>query len=220
MSEQNSRFLSSSENANFSKRKSKISNHGTRCLGPYNFFVSQRRKLILWENEIQIYCYNLNKKNFWNPFVSISKNRSEDRQRPDSMASFRREIAPADAITLRCNHSTNHMGWSVGAPQGMEIKPANEFHEFKNLNPSAASIFSKIWSFQNFRLMDQVACARITFLFRNAWPWYLQETFLRHGPTERSTKLFRIHPIWSRKITSKFENPWIVRPPFVEQLSL
>ena len=35
------------------------------------------------------------------------------------------------------------MGWSAGAPQGIEIAPANEFHELRGLNLSAASIFSK-----------------------------------------------------------------------------
>ena len=56
MSKQNFRFLSFSENADFSIRKSKISSHGTHCLGRYNFFVSQRQKLILSQNEIQKYC--------------------------------------------------------------------------------------------------------------------------------------------------------------------
>ena len=32
----------------------------------------------------------------------------------------------------------------MGAPQGIEIAPANEFHEFGSLNPPLASIFWKI----------------------------------------------------------------------------
>ena len=142
------------------------------------------------------------------------------RKRPDCCRPIRRKIAPAEDITLRCNHSTSHVERSAGAPQGIEIAPASEFHEFRGLNLSAASIFSKIWSFQNFRFMDQEAWTRITFLFRNAWPWYLQETFLRHGPTKRFVHFFIIQSLRSRKIRSKFENPRIVRPPFVEELPL
>ena len=42
-------------------------------------------------------------------FVSASTNRSDGRKRPDSMAGFRRAIAPADATTLPCNHATSHV---------------------------------------------------------------------------------------------------------------
>ena len=142
------------------------------------------------------------------------------RKRMDCTTAFRRAIAPVDGIILRCNHFTNHVKWSAGAPEGIAIAPANEFHQFKNLNHSAASMFLKNLSFQNFRFMDQEAWIRITFLFRNARPWYLQETFLRHGPTKRFSKVFTIHDLRSRKFRSKFENILIVRPPFVEQLPL
>ena len=94
------------------------------------------------------------------------------------------------------------------------------FYEFRSLNPSTTSTFSKIWSFQNFRFMDQVAWLRITFLFRNARPWYLQETFLRRGPTERFQNFLQLHHLRSRKWWSKFESAWIARPLFVEQLPL
>ena len=138
----------------------------------------------------------------------------------DRTTAFRGAIAPADDITLRCNHSTSHVEWNVGAPQGIEIAPANEFHEFRGLDPSAASIFSKIWSFQNFRFMDQFAWPRITFLFRNAQPLYVQETFLRHGPIKGFSKIFGIHDLRSRKFRSKVESALIIRPLFVEQLPL
>ena len=65
------------------------------------------------------------------------------RKRPLDTTAFRGAIAPVDDITLRCNHSTNHVEWSVGAPQGIEIAPANEFHEIRGLNPSAMSFFRK-----------------------------------------------------------------------------
>ena len=53
-------------------------------------------------------------------------------------------IAPADDITLRCNHSTSHVKSYVGAPQGIEIAPASEFHDFRSLSPPPASLFRKI----------------------------------------------------------------------------
>ena len=98
---------------------------------------------------------------------TVTKIKVKVRKRPDQTTAVRRAIAPGD-ITLRCNHSTNHVEWNVGAPQGIEIAPASEFDEFRGLNPSATSIFSKIWSFQNFWFMDQVAWQRITFLFLDA----------------------------------------------------
>ena len=41
-----------------------------------------------------------------------------------SMATFRRLIAPADAITLRCNHSTSHVPSSRGTRARSERPPA------------------------------------------------------------------------------------------------
>ena len=64
MSNQNFRILSSSDNADFSIRKSKISSHGTRCVSPYNFFMSQRPTMILSETDIQSYSNYLAKKLF------------------------------------------------------------------------------------------------------------------------------------------------------------
>ena len=107
-------------------------------------------------------------KTFQNTFYLVTKIQIKVRKPPDSTTAVRRAIALVDDITLRCNHSTNHVGWSVEAPQGIEIEPANEFHEFRGLNPSAASIFLKISSFQTFPFMDQIAWPGITFLFRNA----------------------------------------------------
>ena len=66
-------ILSSNEIADFSIRGPKISNHGTRCLGTYNFFVSQRWKLILCENKIQKCCGILIAILFQDPHVTPSK---------------------------------------------------------------------------------------------------------------------------------------------------
>ena len=98
---------------------------------------------------------------------SISKNWLKVQKRPDCWRSIRGAIAPADDITLRCNHSTSHVKRSVGAPQGIEIAPANEFHDFRGLSPPPASLFRKISWFSKCGLMTTHACHRITFLFRN-----------------------------------------------------
>ena len=52
----------------------------------------------------------------------------------------------------------------MGAPQGIEIAPANEFRDFGGLNPSQASIFWKIQDFQKTDLMEPVAMAPYNFL--------------------------------------------------------
>ena len=43
----------------------------------------------------------------------------------------------------------------AGAPQGIEIAPANDFGEFRRPNPSPASIFSKISTFRHHGCMHQ-----------------------------------------------------------------
>ena len=68
------------------------------------------------------------------------------------MAGFRRAIAPADAITLRCNHSTSHMKSSVAAPQSIEIAPASEIHHVGAPNGSRTSFFGRNLDFRKFRV--------------------------------------------------------------------
>ena len=80
----------------------------------------------------------------------VTKIQIKVRKRMDCTTTVRRTIALVDDITLRCNHATSHVEWNVGTPQGIEIASANEFHEFRSLNPSAASIFSKIWVIPKF----------------------------------------------------------------------
>ena len=60
---------------------------------------------------------------------TVTKMQIKVRKHPDRTTAFRRTIAPVNDITLRCNHSTNHVEWNVGAPQGIEIAPANECHQ-------------------------------------------------------------------------------------------
>ena len=59
---------------------------------------------------------------------------------------------PCPGITLRCNHSTSHVGLSVGAPQGIEIAPARTPERFSApKRPRSVTFhenfdFPKIWS--------------------------------------------------------------------------
>ena len=41
---------------------------------------------------------------------TVTKIQVKVRKRMDRTTAFRRAIAPADDITLRCNHSTSHVG--------------------------------------------------------------------------------------------------------------
>ena len=50
-----------------------------------------------------------NKEHFLGSIRFNIENLSESQKRIDSMAEFRRTIAPANAITLRCNYSTNRV---------------------------------------------------------------------------------------------------------------
>ena len=115
--------------------------HGLGCLDSYNFFVSQRPTVIRAGDLLEVRADQTIYKTFQNTFYLVTKMHVKIGKRPDHTTAFRRTIAPVDDITLRCNHSTSHVGWNVGAPRSIEIAPANEFHEFKSLNPSAASIF-------------------------------------------------------------------------------
>ena len=80
---------------------SKFPVHGTGCLAPYNFFVSQRPAVILSENEIQTPADKM----IWTEFLitsfSISKIELKLRNRPDCRGRIRGAIALVDDITLR-----------------------------------------------------------------------------------------------------------------------
>ena len=161
---------------------------------------------------------------FWTLFqhtsFMVTKIMVKIRKRMDWTTAFRRTIAPVDDITIRVWPLYKSCEWYVGAPQGIEIAPTNEFRDFRGLNRSPASIFWKISWFRNVWSMEPVAWPRITFLFRNVQPWYFGKMKFMHGPTKRIEGIFKIHHSWSRKPWSKFESAWIVRPPFVEQSPL
>ena len=75
---------------------------------------------------------------------TVTKNQLKVGKHTDYTTAFRRTIALVDDIILRCNQSTIHVEWSVGASQGIEIAPANEFHDFRGLSPPPASLFWKM----------------------------------------------------------------------------
>ena len=119
--------------------------HNAGCVGAYNFFVSKRPAVILSENDIQAPADRTILSEFLITSFSISKINVKVPKRPNSTTPIRGAIAPAEDITLRCNHSTNHVKWCVGAPQGIEIAPANQFHDFKGLSFPSAWFFFEIF---------------------------------------------------------------------------
>ena len=83
--------------------------HGHGCVSPYNFFVSQRPGVILSENDIQAPAGGTIYTEFLITSFSTSKVKVKDRKRIDCWRPIRGAIAPAEDITLRCNHSTSHV---------------------------------------------------------------------------------------------------------------
>ena len=108
----------------------------------------------------------------------------------------------------------------MGAPQGIEKAPANEFHEFRSLNPSAASIFFENLVISKFPVHEPGCLCTYNFLVSQRLTAILAGDLLEARADQTIFKIFRIHHLRSRRFRSKFENPLIVRPPFVESLPL
>ena len=51
----------------------------------------------------------------------------------------------------------------MGAPQGIEIAPANEFHDFRSLSPPPASLFSEMFMIFEIRPHDHGCVAPYNF---------------------------------------------------------
>ena len=83
--------------------------HGPLSLVTYNFLNSQRQAVILSENDVQIPWHKLIYKLFPDSSFWIRKIEREHRKTIDRTTSIRQAIVPADAISLRCNHSTRHL---------------------------------------------------------------------------------------------------------------
>ena len=113
-------------------------------MAPYNFLDSQRPDVILLESEIQTPADTTISKCFQDTSFMVTKMTVGFRKLRIERPPFVEQLPHVGDITLRRNHYTNHVKLNVGAPQGIEIAPANEFHEFRGLNPSPASIFLKI----------------------------------------------------------------------------
>ena len=157
--------------------------HDHGCLCTYNFFVSQRPAVILSENDIQIPADRMNLTEFLITSFSISKNWLKVQKRPDCWRSIRGAIAPADDITVRVQPFYESCEVYVGAPQGIEIAPASEFHDFRGLSHPSASVFWKISWFSKIDLIMTDAWFRITFLFLNVQPWYFQKMIFKYRRT-------------------------------------
>ena len=84
----------------------------------YNFFVSQRQALILSRNEIQSYSNRIITRNLHEPRSPTEKIKSKGRKFTQRTGPIRGANPPADAITLRCNHSTNHLKTRSRAASG------------------------------------------------------------------------------------------------------
>ena len=80
---------------------SKFPVHGTGCSDSYNFLVSQRRDVILSENNLQAKADQTTAKLAQNTSFIVTKMELKVRKRPDCTTTFRRAIAPVDDITLR-----------------------------------------------------------------------------------------------------------------------
>ena len=86
------------------------------------------------------------------------KNRYERRKATDSIAGFRRAIAPADAITLRCNHSTTHLNEKRAAARHWNSR------QRENLSILAAETVHQRQHFRKFRVTSRPWRCKITCL--------------------------------------------------------
>ena len=103
--------------------------HVTVCLVTYNFFVSKRQTAILSGNKIHTYRNGLAYKLFRDSLFWSKKIDREDRKRIDCTRSIRQAIAAADAISLRCNHSTRHVRPAVNRQPGYRRVDSQSGHQ-------------------------------------------------------------------------------------------
>ena len=75
----------------------------------YNFLVSQRLTVILAGDLLEARADQTICSLFQNTQFTVTKIEVKVRKRMDCTTTFRGAIAPADDITLRCNHLTNHV---------------------------------------------------------------------------------------------------------------
>ena len=88
----------------------KFAAHEPGGLDSYNFLVSQRLTVILAGNLLEARATSTIETDFLISSFTVTKNLAKVRKHRDRTTAFRRAIVLADDITLRCNHSTNHVG--------------------------------------------------------------------------------------------------------------
>ena len=138
-------------------------------VGTYNFFVSQRPALILSGNQIQTYSNRIISTNLHEPSWSTKKIKSKGRKFIHRTSPIRGANSPADAITLRCNHSTSHVKGrsraASGPRQGAKNTPrcSEKVSSSKKIvfshSPKSSCVTIDLWT---------LAWHGITFSFRNA----------------------------------------------------
>ena len=80
-----------------------------RGVDSYNFLVSQRLAAILAGNLLQAWAAQTIFKASLISSIPVPEIKLKSRKFIDRTTPFRGAIAPADDITLRCNHSTSHV---------------------------------------------------------------------------------------------------------------
>ena len=172
-------------------------------LGTYNLFVSQRLALILSENKLQRYCCWMFSKLFRDSCLSIAKIRPKGGKIIDCTSSFVWAIAPAGAISLRCNHSTKHLKYEPRRREAMKFAPAKKIRDLGRPNPSPASIFSKFSSFRNFGAMHHPSVGTYNLFVSQRLAVILSENKLQGYCTWMISKLFRDSFFSATKFRSK-----------------
>ena len=135
----------------------------------------------------------MGKRNFRDPLISTLEILSKGRKSIHRTSAFVSAIAPAGAISLRCNHSKRHLKYEPWRRKAMKFAPAKKIRDFGCPNPSPASIFSKKSCFRNFGVMHHLAWHGITFLFGNGWPSYFQKLKFKHIEAEWTGGISEIH---------------------------
>ena len=97
----------------------------------------------------------------------MSKINRENWKYPHRTTTIRQTIAPAGAISLRCNHSTRHLKYEPRRREAMKFAPARKFCDFSSKTVTSVNIswnfakttFSCTVLWPAFRLPCTVACS-------------------------------------------------------------
>ena len=117
--------------------------HAQRGLDAHNVLDSQRPNVKLAEHLLQKPEATTIWMDFTTAAMQTTKTDPKDRKPTNQRGRNRGAIAPGNAITLRVQPLYEPCEGYVGAPQGIEIASASEFHKCTSPNPSATLIFLK-----------------------------------------------------------------------------